>query len=289
MWRKTLGLLVICAVTGCPQRDDGDAAKSSNRLDLAKDFLRKHQLEAADTECNRALAFNAANDEAYNLRGLVAMVRALDTQRMLEIDTCLTGLDAEVTQRDLDRLLRKADGDFATASRVSPDYGEAWSNRGVVHNLLEDYGPAATYLVEALSNPMRLDSPGLTRAHLGWALFHEARYIDAAKELRQAVQFQPNMCVATYRLARVYFAREEWEKAAELFQTTSDDPSCGSQEASLYLMKTRMQQGLVDDARRARDVCLKISPKSCIASQCRADGGVLGPLHASSSAGAPHP
>lgn len=290
MWRKTLGLLAICVVVpGCPQRDEGELAKSATRLDLAKDFLRKHQLEAADTECNRALAFNPVNDEAYNIRGLVAMVRALDTQRMLEIETCLTGLDAEVTQRDLDGQLRKADGDFASAARVSPDYGEAWSNRGVVHNLLEDYGPAATYLTEALSNPMRLDSPGLTRAHLGWALFHEARYIDAAKELRQAVQFQPNMCVATYRLARVYFAREEWEKAAELFQTTSDDPSCGSQEASLYLMKTRMQQGLVDDARRARDACLKISPKSCIASQCRADGGALGPLHASNEAGAPHP
>jgi Tfp pilus assembly protein PilF len=288
MWRKTLGLLVICVTAGCPQRDDRELAKSATRLDLAKDFLRKHQLEAADTECNRALAFNPANDEAYNIRGLVAMVRALDTQRMLEIEACLTGLDAEVTQRDLDGLLRKADGDFASAAKVSPDYGEAWSNRGVVHNLLEDYATAAGYLTEALSNPMRLDSPGLTRSHLGWALFHEARYIDAAKELRQAVQFQPNMCVATYRLARVYFAREEWEKAAELFQTTSDDPICGSQEASLYLMKTRMQQGLVDDARRARDTCLKISPKSCVASQCRADGGALGPLHASSTAGAPH-
>ena len=68
------------------------------------------------------------------------------------------------------------------------------------------------------------------------------------------MQFQPNMCVATYRLARVYFAREEWEKAAELFQTVSDDTTCGSQEASYYLMKTRMQQGFVgrreDRARR---------------------------------------
>jgi hypothetical protein len=85
------------------------------------------------------------------------------------------------------------------------------------------------------------------------------------------------MCVATYRLARVYFAREEWEKAAELFQVASDDPACGSQEASLYLMKTRMHQGLVNDARAARDACLKISSKSCIAAQCRADGGALGP------------
>jgi len=87
-------------------------------------------------------------------------------------------------------------------------------------------------------------------------------------------------------LARVYFAREEWEKAAELFQITSDDPSCGSQEASLYLMKTRMQQGLVDDARRARDTCLHISPRSCIASQCRAEGGKLGTRTTTASAAA---
>lgn len=276
MGRNTLGLLVICAVAGCGAQVEHDTAKSATRLDLAKDFLRKHQLEAADTECGRALGFNPANDEAYNIRGLVAMIRALDTQRTLEIDGCLTGVDAEVTARDLDAQLRKADRDFAEAARLSPEYGEAWSNRGVVHNLLEDYAAAAGYLSEALSNPMRLDSPGLTRAHLGWALFHERRYVDAAKELRQAVQFQPNMCVATYRLARVYFAREEWEKAAELFQTTSDDPVCGSQEASLYLMKTRMQQGLVDEARRARDACLKLSPKSCVASQCRAEGSALG-------------
>lgn len=276
MGRNAFGLLAIFAVAGCAMHGDPDPAKSTTRLDLAKDFLRKHQLEAADTECNRALAFNPANDEAYNVRGLVAMIRALDTQRTLEIDACLTGVDAEVTQRDLDGLLRKADGDFAAAARLSPEYGEAWANRGVVHNLLEDYAAAARYLTEALGNPMRLDSPSLTRAHLGWALFHQRRYVDAAKELRQAVQFQPNMCVATYRLARVYFAREEWEKAAELFQPTSDDPACGAQEASLYLMKTRMQQGLVEEARRARDACLRRSPRSCVAAQCRAEGRALG-------------
>lgn len=253
-----------------------DAAKSDKRLDLAKDFLRKHQLEAAEAEANRALALSRANEEAYLVRGLVHIVRAIDTQRSLEIDTCLTGLDAEVTQRDLEASLQKANEDFTRAVKLTPEYGEAWSNRGIVHNLLEDYATAEQLFRRALENPIRLESPGLTRAHLGWALFHQQRNVEAAKELRQAVQLQPNMCVATYRLARVYFAREEWEKAAELFQTASDDPSCGSQEAALYLMKTRMHQGLNDDARRARDACLRLSPRSCIASQCRADGGALG-------------
>ena len=256
--------------------DAGDPAKSANRLDLAKDFLHKHQLEAAEAECNRALALSKTNDEAYVVRGLVQMIRAIDTQKTMEIEGCLTGIDAEATRRDLDAFLAKADKDFDSATRLNPEYGEAWADRGVVHTLQQDFPLAAEYLGKALENPMRLDSPGLTRANLAWALFHEDKLVDAAKELRQAMQFQPNMCVATYRLARVYFAREEWEKAAELFQTASEDPSCGSQEASLYLMKTRMQQGLVNDARIARDTCLKLSPKSCVASRCRADGGALG-------------
>ena len=280
MWRNTPGFLAILfavGLHGCHgARTERSPAKSATRLDLAKDFLRKHQLEAAEAESNRALALNPVNDEAYLVRGLVHVVRAIDTQRTLEIDACLTGLDAEATQRDLEAHLQRASTDFAEAAKLTPEYGEAWSNRGVVYNLLEDYAAAERHFRRALENPMRLDSPGLTRAHLGWALFHQRRDVDAAKELRQAVQFQPNMCVATYRLARVYFAREEWEKAAELFQTASDDPSCGSQEAALYLMKTRMHQGLNDDARRARDACLKLSPRSCIASQCRADGGTLG-------------
>jgi len=82
--------------------------------------------------------------------------------------------------------------------------------------------------------------------------------------------------VANYRLARVYYAREEWDKAAELFQAVSEDTTCGSQEASLYLMKTEMQRGLMDQARVARDACLKLSPKSCIAAECRAYGAKLG-------------
>src|SRR6266571_2530053 len=100
MRANSLGLLVILG--GCFTalgNDAGDLAKSNNRLDLAKDFLHKHQLEAAETECDRALALSKANDEAFVVRGLVHMLRAIDTQRTMEIDGCLTGIDAEATRR----------------------------------------------------------------------------------------------------------------------------------------------------------------------------------------------
>jgi len=276
MTGKAVGLLVLLSV-GCGQHLEHSAEKSQKRLDIAKDFLRKNELEAAEAECNKAIAYNTNNDEAYVVRGLVSMIRAYEARRSMEIDSCLTGLDAEATDRDLQAFLSRADIDFEQAAALTPDYGEAWANRGVVHNLMTDFDSAAGYLAKALENPMRLTNPSLTRAHLGWSLFNQEKLVDAAKELRTAISFQPKMCVATYRLGRVYFAREEWEKAAELFQTASEDPSCGSQEASYYLMKTRMQQGLVSEAKSARQACLKISPHSCIATKCRADGGNLGP------------
>ncbi len=155
------------------------------------------------------------------------------------------------------------------ATQLAPDYGEAWSNVGTVAFLLEDYDRARKAFETALGNPARLISPGLTRANLGWVLFMQNDAVAAAEELRQAIQFQPGMCVATYRLGRVYFAREEWENAADKFQEVSDQADCHSQEAALYLMKARLEQGLTDDARTAQAACIARAPKSCLAAQCR--------------------
>jgi Tfp pilus assembly protein PilF len=278
-------LLTLSAalMAGCPSTE-GDAKRSQTRLDLAKDFLSKHQLEAAEVEAGKAIAFQKSNEEAYNVRGLVHYLHAIDTQRLLEIDGCLTGVDAEALREELEGHLTRADGDFAKAVELAPDFGEAWSNRGVVANLLGNPDQALTFLTRALESPARLVNPGLTRAHLGWAYFHLNEHVRAAKELRQAAQFQPGMCVPTYRLGRVYFAREEWEKAAEQFQDVSEQPACGSQEASLYLMRTRIKQGLSDDARAARGACLAMSPQSCVAARCRAEGAALGAPTATPSA-----
>ncbi len=263
---------------GCPRSSssEGDLGKSQVRVDLAKDFLGKHELEAAEAESNRAMALAPGNEDAYLVRGLVSLVRASDNLRISEVETCLTGVDAESVQRDIDESLLKAELDFRRASELAPDFGEAWSNRGVIKTLLDAPEEAVKMLAKALENPIRLQNPGLTRAHLGWAQFHRGDMVTAAKELRQALQFQPGMCVANYRLGRVYFAREEWEKAAEQFQLVSDSADCGSQEAKYFLMKSRNQQGLLEDARAASQACIQLAPKSCYAQRCRAEGSALG-------------
>lgn len=272
----SLAILFALGASGCPHGGvEQNPSKSDKRLAICKDFLSKNDLEAAEGECSKAIAYNTSNDEAYVVRGIVSYIRAGASKKAMEVDGCLTGVDAEAMDKDLQIHLAKAEQDFERATKITPDYGDAWSHRGVVSNLLGDFDAGQSYLTKALENPSRLADPSLTRAHLGWSLFNQKQYVDAAKELLTALQYKPKMCVATYRLGRVYFAREEWEKAAEQFQATSDDPSCGSQEASYYLMKTRLQQGLAVEAKGARDACLKRSPKSCIAVQCRGEGGRL--------------
>lgn len=267
-------------MAGCPKVHD-DPKKSADRLDIAKDFLSKHQLEAAEAEADKAIAFQHSNDEAYYVRGVVNFVRAGDAKQQLEVDNCLTGVDAEAISREMDERLVAADKDFAHAVELAPTFSEAWAIRGVVANLQGMPAEAVRNFGRALENPAKLTNAGLTRANLGWAHFQKGDMVAAAKELLLAVQFQPGMCVATYRLGRVYFERKEWEKAAEQFQDVREQPDCQNQrslqqEASLYLMKTRIEQGLSDDARAARDACLSILTKSCFAAQCRSEGAALG-------------
>ena len=272
--RILLGILLsfgTIALAACPPADtEGSAKKSNDRLAIAKDFLKKGEFEAAEAESDKAIAYQQSNEEAYLVRGLTKYLRAVQEEQLLEIDDCLTGVDAEVLRKKLDGFLAAADADFAKAAELAPDYGEAWADRGLVATLQGDADTAVKYLTHALADPARLGDIGLARSNLGWAYFKKGDVVEAAAELLQATQYHPHLCVPTYRLGRVYFERKEWEKASEQFQDVSDQPACHSQESSLYLMKTRIEQGLMDEARAARDACLSMSPKSCVAAQCRA-------------------
>ena len=269
--------------------DETAIKKSHTRLDLAKDFLSKRQLEAAETEAQKALGFYPENEEAHHVLGLVDFVRGLAAHNLLEIDECLTGVDAEALQAEKDEHLLAAHTHFARANKVDPEYGEPWASRGTVASLLGRYDDSVEHLSKALGLPARLQNIALVRANLGWAYFHRDDLVKAAKELLQAAQFQPGMCVATYRLGRVYFARKEWEKALQKFRDVRGRTECPIQDAHLYLMKTIVAMGAAAEQPEAlldiEKTCVALAPRSCVAAQCRAIAGSA----SASSAGAQTP
>jgi tetratricopeptide (TPR) repeat protein len=265
-----LGTALALLVPACPRPGSApDTKRSNTHLDLAENYLTGRDLVRAEGEARKALEFNDKNVEAFSVLGLVDYLRAVNNFNLLEVDDCLTGVDAEGLRQEMDQLLTRADRQFARAIEIDANYGDAWAYRGLVAFHLDQFGAAIRYLSRALSHPQRLGNIGLTRADLGWAYFHRRDHARAAKELRQAEQFNRGMCVAKYRLGRVYFARREWKKALEQFQAVAADRACPMQEAHLYLMKTYAALGMRDQVPAVQQRCVSMAPKSCVAAQCR--------------------
>lgn len=261
---------MIFFLTACPGGTTVDKSKSATRLDLAVEALRAGNLSVAEREANAALGFNPGNEQAHNILGLTDQVRANQAGLLVEFNDCLEGLDAEVLVRERDEGLAAADAHFQKAIGVLPKYGDAWANRGVVALQIEDYDNATKFFTNALEFRERLQPQhiGTTRAHLGWVKFQLGDLPGAAKEFRQALQFDPDHCISLYRLGRVYFARQEWNNAMERFQRVTALPKCKMQEAFLYLSKTEAALGKSEEAARSAATCVSLASKSCLARQC---------------------
>lgn len=260
---------------GAPQSKQ-DRERSGTRLELAKGLLRKGQLVDAEAEAQKALALDADNEQVHYMLGLIDLVHAHAAHRMIEIESCLTGIDAEVQLAEEQARLRAAEAHLARATELAPDFGEAWVNRGIAATLLDGHGTAIAHLERALEHPDKLENVAFARAALGWAHFLREDMVAATRALLEALRLQPRMCVATYRLGRVYFARKEWEKALEKFQDVVDQPRCPIQDAHLYLMKSHVELGSVEALPELGRVCAALAPESCIAAQCLDLAGAAG-------------
>ncbi len=261
-------LLLSGAGLGCGTPSQ-NPKKSNNRLQIAKDYLTRFELTAARKEAQTAVKYNDKNAEAYLVLGLVDFLEAQNNYRLLEVDDCLTGVDAEGLRSELQAHVRSAIASFAKAADIDGEYSEAIANQAKSHALLEEYDVAIELFEKSLEVPHRLMQLGLTRADLGWARFHSGDDAGAAKELRQALQSNANMCIAKYRLGRVYFKREEWNKALKQFQAVVLEDDCRMQEAHLYFVKTMSQLSMTNELPAAIDQCTALAPNSCIAAQCQ--------------------
>ncbi|ACY16059.1 tetratricopeptide repeat protein [Haliangium ochraceum] len=264
----------MIAVGGCgsAQREQ-NLSQSRTRLDLAKDYLSKGELERAEVEAQKALSLSTSNEEAHFVLGLIDLMKAHASHRTIEIVDCLDGIDAEVQDNNMVQSLRAAEEHFGNAVELAPDYGEAWANRGIAATQLNDYERAIAHFERALENNERLENAAFARVSLGWAYFLRDDMLAATRELLQASQMQPGMCLSTYRLGRVYFARKEWEKALQKFQEVVDQTQCPIQDAHLYLMKTYVELGSTDVLDEIGRACVELAPRSCIALQCQALAG----------------
>ncbi len=262
-----LGILLATSCAGATR----DTVRAQNRIEIAKDLLTKGEIAGAESEAKKALALDPRSDEAHNLLGLVHLSRARANQQLMEKADCLSAADAAALRAESDDEMRAAERELAIATENSPEYGEAWENRGVVAMYFHDWDRAIDMEHKALANLERLDSAPLARANLGWAYFQKGDLVHAMTELLQANQGGRYFCLGKYRLASVHFARKEWQEAADaLAPVFKDDKLCPPLQEAQYLGgQTFLRLHDRDAAVRAFSSCVDMAPKSCQARECQ--------------------
>jgi Tfp pilus assembly protein PilF len=261
--------MAVLTAPGCATRAKRDTDQSQVRYQLAVGYFQNHRVEAAVEELQQAIAADPQNADAYNLLGLVALKQANDYEGQAEILSCLRGADAQTVRLEENARLREAEVHFRKAIELHPEFPEAWNSLSVVALLLQSWDQAIEAAANALKDPTYA-SPVFARANLGWAYFHKKNLQNAWKELYEAVSNAPGFCVGRYRLAKVYLERGEVGQSVDaLDPLLADGKRCPIQEAFLLggLLYERRK-----DVGKARDLfhaCSDMSPRSCVAEECK--------------------
>ncbi|MBI4510040.1 MAG: tetratricopeptide repeat protein [Deltaproteobacteria bacterium] len=246
-----------------------EVQKSKKRVDLAKDLLSHEQDAAAETELKKAIAYDPRNEEAINLLGLVYVFRAHRNVLLVEYEDCLQGSVADGLRTEAEEQMRTAERYFSEATKLAPDFGEAWQNRAAVAVFFHDWDKAIAHAKRALGQLARLNRESMARANLGWAYFHKQEHARAAAELLQATQRDPGFCLGNYRMAALHFELKELDQAASRVAPLIDDPKkCPVQEARYLAGQVYIRLHDSAAAERALRSCVEMAPKSCQAKRC---------------------
>jgi Tfp pilus assembly protein PilF len=272
-----IGSVGTSSASGCgPTRD---IKRAEATLDLAKDLLKQHQLDDAEIQAKKALAFDPQDEDAENVLGLIYGVRSQDSIGLVEQQDCLEGDSARTIRAEADDAMRTADKHFKRAVELAPDFGEAMQDRAQVAFYFHDWDQAIDLEKHALEHTERmLPTTGpLARANLGWAYFQKGDFPHAIAELLQATTGQPGyFCLGKFRLASVQFAQSDFDKTLSTlgpwvapFTGTDEKKVCPPLQDVMYLAgEAYMRTNDKDNAKKMLDACVEQNPKSCQAREC---------------------
>ena len=235
-------LLAIVILSSCGGVTREQVVRSQREFDLAVGLYGESDVPGTFEHLLEAIELDPENAEAHLLLGNLFMIHRSDFQR------------AEQHMREAIRVNASAEGRVGLPS-------EANNALGVLFNNAERYEEAVVVLEEASSDLMNRHQP-LTWANLAWAYRELGRNDEALQIARQAVQRDPNHCIALYRLAEVHLALDQPEPAMQRLThlLELEDPTCQSMQAAWRLrgeVRARLgdRPGAIGDLER----CVELS------------------------------
>jgi len=259
---------LLLATSGCAPHVKKNADDAQIHYQLAGDYFRHRRVEAALDELQKALASDPNNADAYNLLGIISLQQGAEYLAQVEIDACLKAADAQAVRRDESAKFHDAEQALRRATELRANFSEAWNNLSVAALNLQEYDLAITAASNALKD-VTYPEPEVARANLGWAYFLKNDLQPAWKELHESVARSPGFCVGRYRLAKVYVARNDIDRAAEELEAVTTSSQCPIQEAFLL---GGMVQERRKESTKARELfarCIRLAPRSCLAAECK--------------------
>jgi type IV pilus assembly protein PilF len=261
--------LGLCVIAGCPPaqtRVDPDA--SYRRYLLGADYFQKGLIPPALEELTKSVDLNPDNAEAHNLLGLVFLRKGAEAEEVTARNQCLKGEELRLEKAEMDGHFKKAEEHFEKAIAAKNDFSDARNNLAVVMLHFGRWDEVVQLEEKALANIVYRD-PYVAQGNLGQAYIEKHDYARAAMALRQALFEQPKFCVGRYRLAKVYYETQEWDRAAEELEQVTGDKACPIQEAFQLAGLVALRRGDRDKARAMFDRCVALAPRSCLASECK--------------------
>ena len=267
-------LLILLAVlaAGC-----GDISTEKNielsrtHYLLGEDFLKKKKPLQGKQELLKAVKRDPENRLAYHLLGFVAFMEGLRSLNYVDRVQCLQGVEAEEQRKlasaDFKRSEKYLIRSVKMAKKENKVESEAllWLANIAIH--FKRHDDAIKYVSSGLENSY-YPSRHLLHGVRGWALFQKGEYRKAGEELRQAIYNQAKFCLGHYRLAKVHFARKQYDKALKELAWTAKE-KCPIQEAPYLLGRAYAQKRSMEQARKEFERCVKMNPKSCLSKVCR--------------------
>jgi Tfp pilus assembly protein PilF len=241
---------------------------SYKRFLLGADYFQKGLIEPALEELLKAVELNPDNADAHNLLGLVFLRKAEEAEELATRNQCLRGEELRLAKQDMDAQFAKALAQFEKAIALKKDYSEARNNLAVVYIHFGRYDDAIAIETAALGNII-YHEPFAAEGNLGLAYLEKHDFARAAKELRQALFEQPKFCVGRYRLAKVYYEMQDWQRASDEIEQVVGDKACPIQEAYNLAGLVALRRQDRDKARQMFDRCVELAPKSCLAGECK--------------------
>jgi type IV pilus assembly protein PilF len=258
--------------SGCGHSPVRNSKLSQTHYLLGEDYFRKKQPDESRRELLQALALDDENEEANQLLGVISFLEGLHRVNEIEIDHCLKGEEAQEQREEAKKEFLKSESYFqraiGLAEKEKKIESEALNYLANIALYLKRYDEAIALGKRALEN-ITFTQQHLPLSALGWAYYQKGEKARAARELRQAIFHDPQFSLGRFRLAKVYYDEQKYDKVIEELTQVTKDENCPLQEAFQLLGLAYLKKRQPEEAHIQFERCLKISPKSCISEECR--------------------